>query len=154
MAIKRMFGSYTNQNDLTELVEVLLKPLIEEFKNSFLVVDGLDLCAPQECRIALGCFSILLRDTSVRVIICGRDELDVTMRLPGSVELKVTKEKTASDLALFIKGYIEERNTNEGPISNDGSTLARIRDTLIDQAEGMYVYHPEVTYSLLHSKTY
>jgi hypothetical protein len=123
-------------------VEKLLKPLIQSFKGSFLVVDGLDLCSPQEYKTALRCFSSLLCETSVKVVICGRDELDVTMRLPGSVELKVTHEKTKDDLALFVKQYIEERNTKDGPISNDGNTLARIRNTLIDQAEAMYVCNP------------
>jgi hypothetical protein len=141
-AFKRMFSSRTDQHDHTQLVEKLLKPLIQSFKGSFLVVDGLDLCSPQEYKTALCCFSSLLQGTSVKIIICGRDELNVTMRLPGSVELKITHKKTKDDLSLFVKQYIEERNTRDGPISNDGHTLARIRDTLINQAEGMYVYNP------------
>jgi hypothetical protein len=103
------------------------------------VVDGLDLCSPQECEIALGCLSSLLQQTSVQVIICGRDELDVATRLTGSVQLKITYEDTADDLALFVKRYIEQRNKRDGPISNNAGTRARIRDTLIDQARGMYV---------------
>jgi hypothetical protein len=141
-AIKRIFGSRTYQVDHKQLVGKLLKPLIQSFKGSFIVVDGLDLCLPQEYKTALDCFSSLLQDTSVKVIICGRDELEITMRLPGSVELKITHEKTKDDLALFVKQYIEERNTKDGPISNDGNTLARIKGTLIDQAEGMYVCNP------------
>jgi len=139
IAIKRVFGSHTYQIDLTELVEVILKPLIKEFETSFLVVDGLDLCSPQECENALDCLSNLVQQTSVQVIISGRDELNVTTRLAGSVQLKVTHEKTAGDLALFVKQYIEERNKKKGAISNNASTIARIRDTLIDQAKGMYV---------------
>jgi hypothetical protein len=132
-----MFGSRTYQLDHTQLVEQLLKPLIQRFKGSYLVVDGLDLCSPQEYKAALDCFSRLLQETPVRIIICGRDELDVTRRFPGSMRLEVTRAKTKSDLALFVKQYTKERNMKDGPISNDENTLARIRVTLIDQAEGM-----------------
>jgi hypothetical protein len=140
--IKFMFSSRTTQVDNAQLVEQLLKPLIQRFKSSFIVVDGLDLCSPQEYKTALDCFSSLLQETPVRIIICGRDELDVTGRLVGSVHLEVTRAKTQSDLALFITHYIKERNTRDESITNDGNTLDRIRDTLIDQAEGMYVCSP------------
>jgi hypothetical protein len=140
--IKRMFGSPTHPIDHTELVSKILKPLIQRFKGSFLVVDGLDLCSPQEYKTALDCFSSLLQETSVKIIICGRDELNVARRLPGSMRLEVTRARTEDDLALFVEQHIEERNTKDGPISNDTDTLARIRNTLVGQAEGMYVYAP------------
>ena len=105
-------------------------------------MDGLDSCSPQEYRVALDCFSSLLHETSVRIVICGRDELNVTERLPGSMRLKVTRTKTKGDLALFVKQHIEDHNIRQGPISNDSSTVARVADTLIDQAGGMYVTDP------------
>jgi hypothetical protein len=135
--IKRLFGSRTKQIDTTELVDKILKPLIQKFKGSFLVVDGLDLCSPQECKTALDCFSSLLQETSAKLIICGRDELNVTRRLPGSMRLRITRAKTKRDLELFVKQYIEDRILKDGPRSNDENTLARIKDTLIDHAEGM-----------------
>lgn len=141
-AIKRMFGSRAYQIDGTDLVDILLKPLIQELQSPFLVVDGLDLCSPQEYSIALDFFSRLLQETSVKVLICGRDELNVTRRFPDSSRLEITHAKTKGDLALFVEQYIKECDTRKGLTSDDGSTLARIRDTLIDQAEGMYVYKP------------
>ncbi|KAG9569139.1 ankyrin, partial [Aureobasidium melanogenum] len=89
---------------------------------------------------ALNCFSILLQETPVKIIICGRDELDVARRFPGSVHLEVTRAKAIGDVALFVKQSIEKRNTYDGPISNDTSTIARIRDTLIDQAGEMFLW--------------
>jgi hypothetical protein len=137
-----MFGSSAYQFDRTELVEAVLKPLIQEFESSFLVVDGLDLCSPQEYKTALDCFSGMVKELSVNIIICGRDELNVTGQIPGSVRYEVTRAKTRGDLALFINHYIEDRNTKDESITDDGHTLARIRDALIDQAEGMYVCSP------------
>ena len=119
-------------------MEKLLKPLMQRFVGGFLVVDGLDLCPPHEYKTALDCFSCLLKETSVKIIICGRDELNVTQRFIGSIRLEISRSKTKGDLALFINQYIEERNVRDGLIMNDGDTLARIKDTLIGQAEGMY----------------
>jgi hypothetical protein len=105
-------------------------------------VDGLDLCSPQEYKTALDCFSGMVKELSVNIIICGRDELNVTGQIPGSVRYEVTRAKTRGDLALFINHYIEDRNTKDESITDNGHTLARIRDALIDQAEGMYVCSP------------
>jgi hypothetical protein len=140
VAIRRMFGSRTYHFDHTELMRVLLKPLIQQFKGSFLVVDGLDMCSPQECKVALGCFSSLIQNTSAKVIVCGRDELEVTRRLPKTVRIQVTHAQTADDVRLFVEKYLEERSTYDGPISDDASTNARIKDTLIEQAGEMYVH--------------
>jgi hypothetical protein len=148
-----MFGSRTYQLGHTQIVEQLLKPLIHGFRGSCLVVDGLDLCSPQEYKVALDCFSRLLQETPVRIIICGRDELSVTRRFPGSMRLEVTRAKTKGDLALFIEQYIKERSMKDGPISNDGSTLARIRDTLTDQAKGMYVCNPVLDFLIYGFQT-
>jgi hypothetical protein len=142
IAVQRVFGLHVNQTILTELVEIVLKPLIQDYESPFLVVDGLDLCSPQECLLALDHLSNLLQETAVQVIICGRDDLDVTTRLPGSVRLKVTHEKTSDDVALFIEHYIKDRHSKYGSMLGDASTIARIKDTLIRQAEGMYVCNP------------
>lgn len=139
VAIKRIFGVHVHRTSCNELLQELLVPLLKEFERSFLVVDGLDLCLPHDYKATLNCFSTLLQKTPVNIIICGRDELDVARRFPGSVHIEVTRAKTRGDIALFVKHYIEELSTYDGPISNEASTIARIRDTLIDQAGEMYV---------------
>ncbi|KAH0368016.1 phospholipase, patatin family protein, partial [Aureobasidium melanogenum] len=118
----------------------LLKPLIEGFESSFLVVDGLDLCSPQEYKIALDCFSSLLQETSVKVIICGRHELDVARRFPGSVRLEITHEKVADDVALFVDRYMEESTLTKRPLSDNASTMARVKEELIEQAKEMFLW--------------
>ncbi|KAH0160893.1 ankyrin, partial [Aureobasidium melanogenum] len=118
----------------------LLKPLIQGFESSFLIVDGLDLCPPQEYKIALDCFSSLLQETSVKVIICGRHELDVARRFPGSVRFEVTHEKVADDVALFVDGYMEESIITKRPLSNNASTMARVKEGLVEQAKEMFLW--------------
>jgi hypothetical protein len=137
IAIKRIFGVRTRRTSCRQLAQEILKPLLQKFKRPFFVVDGLDLCSAQEYNVAIDCFADLLRTTSVRIIIFGRDELNVTSRLPTSVRLEITRAKTMGDLALFTEQYIERCNTRAGPISNEESTIARIKNTLTDQAEGM-----------------
>ncbi|KAG9839762.1 ankyrin, partial [Aureobasidium melanogenum] len=140
IAIKRIFGVRAYKTSCNELIQELLKPLLQEFQQSSLVVDGLDLCLVDEYKTALDCFSTLLQETPVKIVVCGRDELDVARRFPGSLHIEVTRAKSIGDVALFVKQYIEERNTHDGPISNDASTLARIRDTLIVQAGEMLLW--------------
>ncbi|KAG9529935.1 ankyrin, partial [Aureobasidium melanogenum] len=108
--IKRIFGKRDYQPDHTQLMQKLLRPLIQHFNSSFLIVDGLDLCSPQEYHIVLECFSSLLKIPSVKIIICGRHELDIARRFPGSERLEVTHEKAAGDVALFIKQYMEQHD--------------------------------------------
>lgn len=132
-----MFGSPANRPDHIQLIENLLKPLIRGFESSFLIVDGLDLCPPQEYKIALDCFSSLLQETSVKVIICGRHELDVARRFPGSVRFEITHEKVADDVALFVDRYMQESIITKRPLSNNASTMARVKKELVEQAKEM-----------------
>ncbi|KAG9672833.1 phospholipase, patatin family protein, partial [Aureobasidium melanogenum] len=138
--IRRMFGSPANRPDHIQLIENLLKPLIRGFESSFLIVDGLDLCPPQEYKIALDCFSSLLQETSVKVIICGRHELDVARRFPGSVRFEITHEKVADDVALFVDRYMQESIITKRPLSNNASTMARVKKELVEQAKEMFLW--------------
>lgn len=122
-----------------DVVQCLLIPLLCECKEAFLVVDGLDLCSKEEYEKALKCFTSILEKSPVKVVICGRAELDVEHRLPDSMRLDVTATKNKDDIAVFIKHRVEERSTYDGPISNNASTVAEVVDTLISEANGMYV---------------
>ncbi|KAH0040806.1 phospholipase, patatin family protein, partial [Aureobasidium melanogenum] len=107
--LKRMFGKHNYRSDPNQLIEKLLKPLLQHFDSSFLVVDGLDLCSPKEYDIVLRSLSSLLKATSIKVIICGRHELEVARRCPGSSRLEVTQKKVAGDVALFVNQYLDKR---------------------------------------------
>lgn len=110
------------------------------FERSFLVVDGLDLCSPQEYKIALECFLTLMRTSPVKIVICGRDELNVTTQLPGSKRLEVTRAKASSDVASFITQYIEESDRKNGLLLNDAGVKALIEEILVREAGHMYVW--------------
>jgi len=139
ITVRRMFGSTTCRIDHTQLLKHLLEPLIQIFERSFLVVDGLDLCSPEEYNIVLDCFSILMRTTPVKIVICGRGELNITTRLPDSKRLEVTRARASGDVASFIKQYIGESDRKHGPITDDADTKALIEETLVREAGHMYV---------------
>ncbi|THY95631.1 ankyrin [Aureobasidium pullulans] len=139
LALRRMFGSRVTNSSCSEILRELLLPLISEVEGTVLVVDGLDLCARDEYLDALVCFASILEKTSAKVVICGRDELDIKSRLSGSIRLEVTAARNKDDIAVYVKHHVEKRSMYDGPISNNPNTVTQIIETLINKANGMYV---------------
>lgn len=134
--IKQFFKSQLGPPTHMEILHDLLIPIIQEFDRPILVVDGLDVCPHAEYTAALGDIAVVLEKTSARVVICGRDELDVIQRIPGSARLETTPTKTADDVPRFTHALIKQRMRQER-ISNNESTVENILSTLIQKAEGM-----------------
>ncbi|THY82077.1 ankyrin, partial [Aureobasidium pullulans] len=139
LTLRRMFGSRVTNPSCSEILRDLLLPLISEVEGTVLVVDGLDLCARDEYLDAIVCFANILEKTSAKVVICGRDELDIKSRLPGSIRLEVTAARNKGDIAVYVKHHVEKRSMYDGPISNNPNTVTQIIETLINKANGMYV---------------
>ncbi|THW17766.1 ankyrin, partial [Aureobasidium pullulans] len=135
-----MFGSRVTNSSCSEILRELLLPLISEVEGTVLVVDGLDLCARDEYLDALVCFASILEKTSAKVVICGRDELDIKSRLPGSIRLEVTAARNKDDIAVYVKHHVEKRSMYDGPISNNPNTVTQIIETLINKANGMFLW--------------
>ncbi|CAC9889979.1 unnamed protein product, partial [Aureobasidium pullulans] len=140
LALRRMFGSRVTNPSCSEILRELLLPLISEVEGTVLVVDGLDLCARDEYLDALVCFASILEKTSAKVVICGRDELDIKSRLPGSIRLEVTAARNKDDIAVYVKHHVEKRSIYDGPISNNPNTVTQIIETLINKANGMFLW--------------
>ncbi|THY19635.1 ankyrin [Aureobasidium pullulans] len=140
LALRRMFGSRVSNPSCSEVLRELLLPLISEVAGTVLVVDGLDLCARDEYLGALACFASILELTSAKVIICGRDELDIKSRLPGSTRLEVSAARNQDDIAVYVKHHVEKRSIYDGPISNNSNTVTQIIKTLINKANGMFLW--------------
>lgn len=62
------------------------------------------------------CFAKILKKTPAKIIICGRDELEVENRLPGSLRMQVIAVKNRDDIAKFVEHQDKERSTFDGPI--------------------------------------
>ncbi|THW87027.1 ankyrin [Aureobasidium pullulans] len=140
LALRRMFGSRVTNPSCSEILRELLLPLISEVEGTVLVVDGLDLCARDEYLDALVCFASILEKTSAKVVICGRDELDIKSRLPGSIRLEVTAARNQDDIAVYVKHHVKKRSIFDGPISNNSNTVTQIIETLINKANGMFLW--------------
>ncbi|THY48561.1 ankyrin [Aureobasidium pullulans] len=140
LALRRMFGSRVSDPSCSEVLRELLLPLISEAAGTVLVVDGLDLCARDEYLVALACFASILELTSAKVVICGRDELDIKSRLPGSTRLEVSAARNQDDIAVYVKHHVEKRSIYDGPISNNSNTVTQIIETLINKANGMFLW--------------
>ncbi|KAL2025831.1 hypothetical protein VTO58DRAFT_103014 [Aureobasidium pullulans] len=140
LALRRMFGSRVSNPSCSEVLRELLLPLISEVAGTVLVVDGLDLCARDEYLGALACFASILELTSAKVVICGRDELDIKSQLPGSTRLEVSAARNQDDIAVYVKHHVEKRSIYDGPISNNSNTVTQIIETLINKANGMFLW--------------
>jgi hypothetical protein len=132
------YGPNRPRPDAQELVVEVLKPLYGTIKDigAVFLVDGVDECSPQEVPEILKGLRQLLCSPSCQVFISCREEVNVSRGIPGAARIWITTEDTKADLEIFVDKEIEE-NQFVRQISNSEVVLNRIRNELIDMADGM-----------------
>lgn len=121
---------------LGEVVDELMIPLLGSENKCTFIVDGLDECSVKETQGVLRVLKKLLTDASRRVIIACRDEVDIIRRIPGSVRIRITPEKSDADMKLFIGSKLEAMQSFRR-ISESENMLIHIEQELIKKADRM-----------------
>ena len=122
---------------IDEVVDELIIPLLAIPNHSTFIVDGLDECSATEAREALAVFKKLITQSSTRVFIASRENIDVTRMIQGSVCLKITPENTKEDLELFIEHQLETMQLYRR-ISDNKDMLAYVKvKELLKKADRM-----------------
>lgn len=121
----------------------LLGHSISLLEKTFLVVDGLDQCSPQERRILLQAFSQLMQMGSghgaVKILISARESMtkEVGQVLSPMKHLQTGHTDTNDDLERYAEEILAEKRANEELVIGDESLLGQIMDTLRTGGEGM-----------------
>jgi hypothetical protein len=134
--IIEFYGSKKRPPYLDEVVDELIIPLLAIENESTLIIDGLDECGTEETQEIVRVLKKLLRTPSHRVIIACREEVDVTRRIPGSVRIRITPEKSKADIKLFIGSKLEDMQSFRR-ISESENMLSYIEQELMKKADRM-----------------
>ena len=133
--IFEFYGPKKRPPSLDEVVDELVIPLSTEAECIF-VVDGLDECDTKETQEVLRTFKKLLATPSCRVLIACREEVDIIRRIPGSVRIRITPEKSKADMKHFIGCKLEDMQSHRR-ISESEDMLAYIEQVLMKRADRM-----------------
>lgn len=129
---------------------VKLRDLSRHFSETFIMIDGLDECGPAfdpDRTILIDAVAKLndVKERSIRTLIFSRDEYDIRKTFTSMQFHTVSVAATSADLRLFVNAWL-------GKIDITSERLKiEIVDTLVDEANGMYVsplpYSDLITFS-------
>lgn len=136
LAAVRLFKIGAQRPTYDEIVHSLLIPLIRQFQNLTIAVDGLDVCSREECSRALETLNEIREVSSVKIFVSGRGELEIARRLPKSFHVRMTSDGIGSDIALFVIHSINVRMRDKR-LSDNRKTIQCMKQALIERATGM-----------------
>jgi hypothetical protein len=134
--IVEFYKSNKRPPSLDEVLDELMMPLLAIANECIFIVDGLDECSIKETQRVLRLAKNLLSVALHRVIIASREEVDVIRRIPGSARIRITHEKSKSDMKLFIGCKLEDMQLSRR-ISESKDILAYIEQELMKRADRM-----------------
>lgn len=139
--VKRFYGPNRCQPSFAEIIEMIFIPL-GEFLNQVTpsatyIVDGLDECESVERRLVLNTLRNMMqqRDTQ-RVLVSGREDLDVTNFMENSLILRISKKENEEDVREFIEWKIEAK-LRERQLTESEYVLRDIKNKLNERADLM-----------------
>ena len=138
-SIKALYGPDSAPPSHEEMVTIVLLPLLKLFPNPFMLVDGLNESGARDSTAILEGFCSILAEPecSARVFISGRDELNVTERIPGAVRVWIDSSKNEADIERVTQYQIDRCMRTCRTISDNPETVKLIETTLIAKAKGM-----------------
>ena len=120
-----------------EFVEQL-QLVAKRFSDTFVMIDGLDECGTafhsERKRLIAAVASLHCNhDCPIHVLIFSRDELDIRRRFSTTEFETVSIAATSADLRLYVNAWLPSLDIQSEELKTE------IVDTLVDEANGMYV---------------
>jgi hypothetical protein len=134
-AIRKLFGPKALPAGCAEVIDEIFYPLSDMLPSAIFFVDGLEQCAVKEIRIVRRVLRNLSRD-GVKVFISGRESLDVTNSIPGSITIEISNEDVREDIHTYIEDRIKEKML-ERQLTENKEVLEDIKTKLNDGADRM-----------------
>lgn len=129
----------------TKLSKRLIDSAVQNLSKGFIVIDGIDECAPGE-RKALLEHLIQLIDRcdatfpgKVRLMILSREEPDIKKFLAGSETLRITSRDTLEDINTYIKYQASRLKSRFGDLETED--LDYIKKCVLDRTDGKSFNH-------------
>ena len=136
VCLERFFGPTPSPPTFDEIVGRIFSPLSKLIIRATYVVDGLDECEPREISKVLKIFSGLALQGGVRLLISGRESLDVIRAISSFIMVSVPEEHAREDVRKFVNWKIEEK-MQERQLTENSGVLEEVKMTLIDKADRM-----------------
>ncbi|KAI1204789.1 uncharacterized protein F4807DRAFT_454388 [Annulohypoxylon truncatum] len=126
-----------------KLCKKLLRSMLQNIPQAFLVIDGIDECDLNERKLTLDYLREMLdfcdssKPGKVRLLISSRDESDIRRALSMGTRVKVDHRDTLQDLEV----YIEHRaSIVQQKFELDAADRIYIQKNVLDRADGMFLY--------------
>lgn len=121
----------------------LLVSLLDIFPQTTLLIDGLDESDPTERGRLLELLTTIIHSSTsvVRIFVSSRDDVDIKLKLEKVPNLYISAEDNKDDIERFIHRELAEPNTRLFKLPAPLKEL--IVETLVENANGMYVSYPE-----------
>jgi hypothetical protein len=137
---KRECRDPTDVANFTNLVS-----LTSEYKQTYIILDGLDECPERERRSVLELVNSLRQAKSVfKVFVTSRKEDDIAdyFDCAGVIQLSINTDGNSADIKSFIQhesSRLRQANSGRKLVVKSDMLFDEIVSTLITRADGMYV---------------
>ncbi|OJJ38129.1 hypothetical protein ASPWEDRAFT_48463 [Aspergillus wentii DTO 134E9] len=137
-SIKQLCCPKRNPPTTREIIDEIFFPFCELLPRTTYVADGIDECDPKEVIETLKTFREVTLRHGTKVLISGREDLDVAQFVSGCIKMTMSENDTRRDIRRFIEWKIEEKMW-ERELTKDQSLLQDVKSKLNGNAERMSV---------------
>ncbi|KAI9852437.1 MAG: hypothetical protein M1838_000757 [Thelocarpon superellum] len=141
-AIKVILSHCQGQQPTTEVLLSIFRQMLDEFRQTFVVIDALDECTDREKLMDLLTSVLVWRYENLRLLVTSRREKDIEDALAPLSQGCQTDLRNAS-VDDDIRAYIQERLRKDARLSKQVEVVRNeIQTVLMDGAHGMYESAP------------
>ncbi|KAI9933784.1 hypothetical protein MW887_004856 [Aspergillus wentii] len=138
-SIKQLCCPKRNPPTTREIIDEIFFPFCELLPRTTYVADGIDECDPKEVIETLKTFREVTLRHGTKVLISGREDLDVAQFVSGCIKMTMSENDTRRDIRRFIEWKIEEKMW-ERELTKDQSLLQDVKSKLNGNAERMILW--------------
>ena len=131
---------FGHQEPTLDDLQNILHRILDGFSSTFIILDALDECAEREKLLNWIQTSILENDVNIglHLIVTSRPEQQIEDKLRSYPHLDLVEESENYDLV----AYLDYQLQNDSDLQKwNADTREQIKLTLMEQADGMYVYY-------------
>lgn len=123
--------------DTGELIKLFMH-FYGEFKNAFLLIDGLDEANKSDQRNVKSFLKEVQKVNSARILAITHPDVDMSKVFSRSRTLQINPEDLKVDIEIFVQRQID-KHSQEGLSICSPSLLDKVKQALLSDAEGMLV---------------
>ncbi|RDW59302.1 uncharacterized protein DSM5745_10997 [Aspergillus mulundensis] len=135
--LKELYGPGKWPLSPREMIDEVFLPVCRFVPDAIFIVDGLDECDRHHVVQVLDVFRTLVLENKTRILISGREGLDVTQAITGSRTLTIANHGNGSDILRFIDWKIDEKMRDRS-LTDNPAMLRNIRQSRLQITENRY----------------